>query len=399
MTREEQEQIILENIPEVYEAGRGSIKNEVANALKGSASGEVVGLKDVSPVGHNMGVRVSSKNLISSDIWDDLFDKQEDGSYLSNKKIQLDVSLRQFYLPPAVYTISYDVKCEIGKNYRIRLIYEDDSYIDNYMSATGDYVHYENVTAEKAIKAIQWNYADLSQNVYFKNLQIELGTTATAYTSFVPDVGAVKLKAMGKNLCDKSVISLSGDIPFDQTVIDCYLSKYPFFRHGTYTMSADVTVYPEDTAEYRYFDVSVIYADGRNELKRVGVASPTSTPAANLRDGKTRRYSITFDTDINKELLGFRLRPLSASIVTGRYCKAENIQLEFETETEYEPYIEPVEYAVSADGTVEGVKSIYPSTTLTTDTVGALIEVDYNRDINKAFEELRKVILSLGGIL
>jgi hypothetical protein len=56
-----------------------------------------------------------------------------------------------------------------------------------------------------------------------------------------------------------------------------------------------------------------------------------------------------------------------------------------------------IEYPVNADGTVDGVTSIYPTTTLVIDTAGAVIDVEYNRDINKAFAELYNAIISLGG--
>ena len=58
------------------------------------------------------------------------------------------------------------------------------------------------------------------------------------------------------------------------------------------------------------------------------------------------------------------------------------------TATEYEPYITPTEYIPTADGTVNGVTSLYPNTTLTTDTDGVSIDCKYNRDINKAFAAL-----------
>lgn len=54
-------------------------------------------------------------------------------------------------------------------------------------------------------------------------------------------------------------------------------------------------------------------------------------------------------------------------------------------------------YKSNADGTVEGVKSIYPNTTLTTDTSGVLIECEYNKDTNKVIEELTNAIIALGG--
>lgn len=72
-------------------------------------------------------------------------------------------------------------------------------------------------------------------------------------------------------------------------------------------------------------------------------------------------------------------------------------QLEYGTATEFEIYKTPVNYSIDATGTVKDVTSIYPTTTLLTDTSGAVIEVNYNRDLNKAFEELIQAIISLGG--
>lgn len=54
-------------------------------------------------------------------------------------------------------------------------------------------------------------------------------------------------------------------------------------------------------------------------------------------------------------------------------------------------------YTPNADGSIEGVKSIYPTTAITANTSGALIDCEYNRDLNKAFAELQQAIISLGG--
>lgn len=51
-----------------------------------------------------------------------------------------------------------------------------------------------------------------------------------------------------------------------------------------------------------------------------------------------------------------------------------------ETATEYEPYIEPIEYPAAADGTVEGVTSLYPCTTLYADLEDSDIFVKYNAE-------------------
>lgn len=69
--------------------------------------------------------------------------------------------------------------------------------------------------------------------------------------------------------------------------------------------------------------------------------------------------------------------------------------------TDYEPYIEPVEYPVNADGTVEGVTLYEGGTTLMTDTQGAVIDCTYNRDINKVITDLEAklnaLVAAIGG--
>lgn len=67
--------------------------------------------------------------------------------------------------------------------------------------------------------------------------------------------------------------------------------------------------------------------------------------------------------------------------------------------TEYEPYIEPTCYSVKKDGNVEGVLSQKTGLSLMTDTKGVIINVEYNRDINKAFMKLQNAIINLGGVL
>ncbi|MEE0839179.1 MAG: hypothetical protein U0L72_01350, partial [Acutalibacteraceae bacterium] len=59
----------------------------------------------------------------------------------------------------------------------------------------------------------------------------------------------------------------------------------------------------------------------------------------------------------------------------------KNIQLEVgSTATDYEPYIEPQTVTANADGTVEGLTSLSPNITVTTDTEGVVIDMTYNAD-------------------
>lgn len=88
------------------------------------------------------------------------------------------------------------------------------------------------------------------------------------------------------------------------------------------------------------------------------------------------------------------------TITTEEINKFNTFQIEHgNTATEYEPYISPLTYTPNADGTVPGITSIYPSMTIYTEPIssGAIVECQYNRDINKAFDELKQAIISLGG--
>ena len=54
-------------------------------------------------------------------------------------------------------------------------------------------------------------------------------------------------------------------------------------------------------------------------------------------------------------------------------------------------------YISNAEGVIEGIKSKSLNMTLATDTEGVVIDLEYNKDINKALLELTNAIISLGG--
>ena len=59
---------------------------------------------------------------------------------------------------------------------------------------------------------------------------------------------------------------------------------------------------------------------------------------------------------------------------------------------------EITEHTLSADGTAK-ITSLAPTMTLLSDTIGATIEAEYNRDTNKVIEKLTKAIVELGGTI
>ncbi len=83
---------------------------------------------------------------------------------------------------------------------------------------------------------------------------------------------------------------------------------------------------------------------------------------------------------------------------TGGSLSITDIQLEIgTTATEYEPYIEPQTVTANTDGAVEGLISKSANIYLFADAEDVTIDCKYNRDINKAFEQMQQAIISLGG--
>ena len=64
--------------------------------------------------------------------------------------------------------------------------------------------------------------------------------------------------------------------------------------------------------------------------------------------------------------------------------------------TEFESYREPVTYTPNSDGEIS-IASVYPSMTLIPETEGVTLSVEYNRDINKAFDELQQAVKEIVG--
>ena len=207
--------------------------------------------------------------------------------------------------------------------------------------------------------------------------------------SGVSDVSAVKVLAYGKNLFDKDASKLKLlSPPLYEGETGAY-GHYGFALEnlpaGTYTISAvraRETVIEGVAGRYLYV------------AKKGGKKYPFSNNVG-------KKVTVTLDMSEGETLVIFN------DYGSLNYGNLENTILTFAeydiqiecgaTATDYAPYIAPTEYAVNADGTVDGVTAIHPITTLITDTAGAVIDCTYNRDINKAFAELYNAIISTGG--
>lgn len=214
----------------------------------------------------------------------------------------------------------------------------------------------------------------------------------------IPEISAVKVKKLGKNLFnnDTSTIDAVTYVNFrgESNTDFGYELHLPA---GKYTVSAKFVDNPIFESIYIY-----TYINNKN-----GEFVPFSEAFKNVDGSNKRDQYIITETVVHKPFIYnvkegdviYIIDAVSNDINYSKQC-FDSIQIQIEQGTivtEYEPYIEPTEYAVNADGAVDGVSSIYPATTLMTDASGVVLNVEYNRDINKAFEKLYSAIISIGG--
>lgn len=224
------------------------------------------------------------------------------------------------------------------------------------------------------------------------HIQVEKGIEATAYEPY-KEISAVVSQYGSSNLLWFKDFTYSTDAREDTMVNGVFtvssvqdfastniISATRFkaqycgvevFPAGTYIFSAETISYYGTRTPY----LLVKLADGTTEQFMAGEAktvtqsfTPTSilTEEYGLYDGQS--YTTTFKFEVG------------------------------DTATPYEPFTECIATAaVEADGTVNGLISHYPTTTLLTDTDGAIIECEYNKDLNKAYDALAQAIISLGG--
>lgn len=392
MEFKEQIQRILENVPKVYEAGKSSINQEVSNALKGSASGEAVALKDVSPIEHRLGVKVESKNML--DPTNFYTDFGSEVGYTLNEDKTLSFSgtasgLFQYNFfydsnNPIVCTEDMFVSgCPSGgafETYCLQAFVILPNGTETYLTEYGDGMVVSKGSKIKRILAIIRAGANVD-GLTFEPMLIK-GTKKKPYTPYIADTSGVKLKVQGGNL-----------IPYPYTETTKTVNGITFTDNGDGTITANGTATSQ--AAFYLLQHSNMQIAQDAFLSGCPAGGSYSTYFLEVYNGNTG-----YKADIGRGILIPKDTIRDVYIVFKAGVTVENVtfkpQLKIGTTaadaTEYEPYKEPIEYAQGED-----IKSIYPTTTIMTDTEGAVVEVEYNRDLNKAFAELYQAIISLGG--
>ena len=429
---------IAQNQEKVHHAGQLSVIKGNEN-LKGAASGTTVAINDASSVQHDVKISVSSKNMLdapnlvfhNNDVAADF--KVEGNSFtirgmkgtstnhvssgqlsfptISTNSTVYPVNIVTHGIPVIenkTYTISFDyLLLELGEweNNSVQFIvyYSDLSTPlvknDQVLGEIDVVKHYSFVFNSKKTDKIGINFRLNNNYVTISNIQIKEGSIDTPFTPYLADTSTIGVKRYGKNLFNPSYYP-----KYDKYGITIeYLSDEDcFLLNGTFTGSTS-HAYKLKFDNYilgsigEYYTVSAICMGGSINIPS-GYARPYFGVAESLTDTSSTNW---LDSVNMNNTIATRSLPLTQQYISHFWFIISNginfenykvkIQLEKgRTATDYEPYKEPVDM-------INGVVKSQPNFILISDNVGARINAEYIKDIDKAYNELVNQIALSGG--
>lgn len=376
-----------------FESNKEDI-SETANALKATASGEVIRVDDVSLIEHTVKAKVSGKN------------KAHFSESIALTPLMTPISIACDVKAP--FVLSYNLTVESVQETSsafVNVLYTDGTNTyDAFAFRDGTHTEQIQINNGKQVKEIcilNWNQAIGTLNW----LQVEEGDTATEYEPYI-DLSTVTVTRCGKNiigLSEREVVDF-GNFGSETTrtftgkgiilgvTANNYYSRTDITEYnitdesisftttgGGYGIGIDVPVKPKTT-----YTINSVYSTNANNI---AVSEYTN-------EGEFITFTVlsngTFTTGENTGWIVLCFR----SATTGENTIYYKIQLEVGGDvTEYESYNGET-YTPSTDGTVE-IPSLSPTMTILTDTEGVNIEIEYNQDTNKALGYVNEDIKTL----
>lgn len=367
-------------------------KASSAAPLKGSANGAIVRLEDVPQQTQELLVKVERRNLVTYPFIDKTktlhgvtWTNNGDGTVTLNGT---STNYNRFYLceftaeKSGQYTLSGCPSEGAGGRAAV-IAYlngdENNKYLDIGNGVSFDLVVGDFVKVDIGVI----NQVSTFDNVVFKP-QLEYGEK----TEFSPPLSCHTVVACGKNLFDASedIVAFASNV---YAGIDISEKAKIFGRK----CRLSIKLKPGKSVPsncYFGFVYNMV-----NNGKVSYNADWIVTPAGGLVKSEANLSSV------------WHTEAYVGALNNGGFSSAQNleraldafyVQVEVGTvTTEYEPFVEGLKYYTpSDDGNVEGVTSIYPTTVLATNN-GAVLNVEYNRDLNKAFSKLESIVNTLLG--
>ena len=380
-----------------------------SNALTKTVSGEAISATDASPIEHEMDVKVQGKNLldvstamlISNAQTTQVTYERTDTGIKATLPAALGYYARVGYrigsteeMRGKTFTISYGncVLSDIAKVGNIRVIlFKTEGYVGGDegkrfitiggnsagqssftftipQDANTEYMHVGFLLGISEVKDIV-----AGASVEWRNIQVEEGATATAYAPYIEDISTVKVKKYGKNLFKATT---------EQKVLKGITADRQ--EDGSYHIYGT----SDGTGDF-WMDMNITLPRGKYTGSGCPTGGSSTTYFIEYHNRTTGKGKIDYGTGAT-----FETAETNTIVVHMVVKSGQTVDLIFKPMIEvgagdkvYEPYIEPIEYPVSADGIVDGVTPIYPTTTLVTDTAGVVIDCTYNRDINRVLDD------------
>ena len=354
--------------------------NQRANTLKGKSSGAIVALDDVSPLEHKVGVKLSSKNLLTYPFVNTTrthsgitFTDNGDGTITANGTCTPAEGVP--YAEFAVYKGSGEAVygrlilsgCPSGGSASTYHIIDSPTG----QRDIGDgkvYQHYLN----RADIRIRIYPGVTVENLVFKPMLIMSETGAVEpFTPYVADDTEVTL-----TVCDKSLI------PYPYTHTTKTMNGVTFTDNGDGSITINGTA--TATSSFTLNSGSLKLSAGEYVIS--GYVENVEIVAVKNGNSWLKNNSGTFNE-------GDTFSTITIYIQSGKTLDNVTIYPRLEKGTT------PSEYARVTTTLAEGAEltSIAPNMTILTDNAGVVIEAEYNRDSNIVIEKLTQAIISLGG--
>ena len=340
--------------------------SKVANALRGTASGAVVVLKDVSPLEHEINVKLIT---------------EETETYICN----MNNSGVEWYFANGAGDYIISSVSEGDLEYARVLFDDDESYCEtwwrgslDYTPSVGDIIRYnkyddiflvEGSLSSVTLKNCGANLIDQSRGAN-PTTNNKFGITLT----YIPEEDCLCLN--GTNAGGNTNVGCSQPIDYvsNGVVGQSYVASVKHIS-GTATIPSGSK-----------WDVCFFFGQK---------TSPTVNENSNWMNVHLDNTDNEATAVCTKPYIGAFWAFVIGGVTFDNYKFKIQLQLGKKA-TEYEPYKSPETVSVNADGTATVIGK-GEEITLTTDTDGVTIEAEYNKDTNKVIESLVNAIISLGG--
>lgn len=370
---------------EAAAASEHNVANLYANALKKTATGEIIRVDDVSPVAHELGLLVHGKNLAKFSNAANFNRDQFTYTAESAEGVSCTRSANEggaFYARFEAYLkagVMYTISAKSSLAQPPVFVYTDELWGNAVWSANIPQGGLPFFVNQSGVHVIGFYISGATTSaVTLSEVQIEAGTAATAYEAY-KDPAVATLTRAGKNL-----------LPYP------FREKTKTQNGITFTDNGDGTIIADGTAtaaaDFAFF-ADTLRVKGTYTLSGMSGGAGDTYFIQPYIDGESQggliEGSRVYEWD-------GELTRLVLHVAAGATLPYVRIKLQLEkggTATNFEPY-KGATYNPAADGTVSGVGSVGPCMTLLTDTPGMTVEATYHRDLVKAIEALEAALLN-----